>query len=241
MNALRSRVIESIFEEAVLLVPTQSQSVPRFDEQSSEDDNNAIEYLSTLKNFIFESSSKGAIASRQAVAERCLKILYQLVCLVLEDVKLSQWKFANCAIYTDAVLGTISSVYKGPGYYIHAIDTASGAKGRLLARRRNLVNNPDQEDFVLRMNFLNKLNDLETSLASIKEMMLMSTLWQHCDFRARARKVEPRGPPPLTESDDDDIYASEESLSDTSLELLENNINVRRDKEENKKIVASDE
>ena len=29
MNTLRSRIIESIYEEAVLLVPTQSQSVPR--------------------------------------------------------------------------------------------------------------------------------------------------------------------------------------------------------------------
>ena len=143
----------------------------------------------------------------------------------LDDVKMSRSKFNNCLIYTGDVIKLLSSMSKEKSHYIPVVEGVSRARGRLMARRRNLGNNQDQTDFVLRMNFMNTLHDLETSLASLKEMMLMSTLWQHCDLRARlrdSRGAEARLTSVPNLSDDTiSLTESEESLSDTSLDLLE--------------------
>ena len=214
------RLTESIYEEAILLIP--DQSVPKLETGSSDDDDKAFRYLMRMKTFILESSSKSGIWARQTVKGKCLTLLYQMVCLVLDDVKMSCSKFNNCLIYTTDVIKILSLMNKDQSHYIYVIESVSRARGRLLARRRNLGNNQDQKDFVLRMNFMNTLHDLETSLASLKEMMLMSTLWQHCDFRARYRGAEARlsSAPGL---DEESVTESEESLSDTSLDLLDNN------------------
>ena len=222
MTAMR-KLVESIYEEATLLIP--NQSLPKLDEDSSEDEADAVRFLMRMKTSIYESSSKSALTARQTVKGRCVTLLYQTVCLVLDDVKMSRSKFNNCLIYTGDVIKLLSSMSKEKSHYIPVVEGVSRARGRLMARRRNLGNNQDQTDFVLRMNFMNTLHDLETSLASLKEMMLMSTLWQHCDLRARlrdSRGAEARLTSVPNLSDDTiSLTESEESLSDTSLDLLE--------------------
>ena len=223
MSAIATRKLaESIYEEAIHLIP--NPGVPKPDKESTKDDESAARYLTTMKNFIIESSSKSVLSARQTFKGRCLTVLYQLICLVLDDVKISSSKFNNCLIYTRDVINILSSMNLDQSYCIEAIESVSRARGRLLARRRNLCNNQDQKDFVMRMNFLNTLNDLETSLVSLKEMMLMSTLWQHCDFRARyserGAEVRLASVPGL---DEVSLTESEESISDTSLDLLDNN------------------
>ena len=214
MTATR-KLAESIYEEAILLFP--NHSVPRPEEGSAEDDENAVRYLTRMKNFICASSAKSALLARQTTRGICSTMLYQLVCLVLDDVKMSNLKFNNCRIYTSDVLAIISLMNKPQGHYIQMFESMSRAKGRLLARKRNLSNNPEQSDFVLRMNFQNTLNDIETSLASLKEIMLMTTLRQHCDTNtAKFRDTVPS-------LDEVSITESEESLSDTSLDLIDNN------------------
>ena len=220
------KLVESIYEEASLLIP--NQGLPKLDEESTEDDENAVRFLMRMKTSIYESSSKSALTARQTVKGRCLTLLYQMVCLVFDDVKMSCLKFNNCFVYTGDVIKLISSMNTDKSHYIPIVEGVSRARGRLMARRRNLGNNPEQTDFVLRMNFMNSLHDLETSLASLKEMMLMSTLWQHCDLRARlrdSRGAEARLTSEVPNLSDDTISltGSEESLSDTSLDLLDNN------------------
>ena len=223
MTASR-KLVESIYEEAILLIP--NQSLPKLDKDSTEDEADAVRFLMRMKTSIYESSSKSALTARQTVKGRCVTLLYQTVCLVL-DVKMSRSKFNNCLVYTGDVIKLLSSMSKEKSHYIPVVEGVSRARGRLLARRRNLGNNQDQTDFVLRMNFMNTLHDLETSLASLKEMMLMSTLWQHCDLRARLR--DSRGAEarltsvPNLYDDTISLAESEESLSDTSLDLLDNN------------------
>ena len=107
---------------------------------------------------------------------------------------------------------------KPQGHYIQMFESMSRAKGRLLARKRNISNNPDQSNVVLRMNFKNTLNDIETSLASLKEIMLMKSLRQHCGFPNTANFRDTGA-----SLDEVSITESEESLSDTSLDLIDNN------------------
>ena len=231
MTATR-KLVESIYEEAILLIP--NQSLPKLDKDSTEDEADAVRFLMRMKTSIYESSSKSALTARQTVKGRCVTLLYQTVCLVLDDVKMSRSKFNNCLVYTGDVIKLLSSMSKEKSHYIPVVESVSRARGRLLARRRNLGNNRDQTDFVLRMNFMNTLHDLETSLASLKEMMLMSTLWQHCDLRARLR--DSRGAEasltsvPNLSDDTISLTESEESLSDTSLDLLDNNNASDKDK-----------
>ena len=226
------KLVEAIYEEAFLLLP--NQSLPKLDKDSTEDEADAVIFLTRMKTSVYESSSKSALTARQTVKGRCLTLLYQTVCLVLDDAKMSRSKFNNCLVYTGDVLKLLSSMSKEKSHYIPVVEAVSRARGRLLARRRNLGNNRDQTDFVLRMNFMNTLHDLETSLASLKEMMLMSTLWQHCDLRARlrdSRGAEARLTSVPNLSDDTiSLTESEESLSDTSLDLLDNNNASDKDK-----------
>jgi len=215
MSATR-KLAESIYEEAILLFP--NHSVPSPEEESAADDENAVRYLTRMKNFFCASSSRSALLARQTTRGICSTMLYQLVSLVLDDVKMSNLKFNNCRIYTSDVLAIISLMNKPQGHYIQMFESMSRAKGRLLARKRNISNNPDQSDVVLRMNFKNTLNDIETSLASLKEIMLMTTLRQHCDFPNTAKFRDP-----VPSLDEVSITESEESLSDTSLDLIDNN------------------
>ena len=211
MTATR-KLVESIYEEAILLFP--NHCVPRPEEEGaeavlvstkSEDDEIAVRYLTEMKNFFRANSSKSALFSRQTIQGTCSTVLYQLVCLVLDDVKMSSMKFNNCFIYTSEVLAVISLMIKPPCHYIESFEGMSKAKGRLLARKRNIANNPDQGDSVLRMNFKNTLNDIETSLASLKEMMLMATIRQRCELPKTAKF---RGSVPSL----DEVSITEESI-----------------------------
>ena len=68
-----------------------------------------------------------------------------------------------------------------------AVDSVSRARARLAARKRNIRNNLEQEDFVNKMNFLNLWSDLDDALLSLKELLMMVTIWQQCERPGRVR------------------------------------------------------
>ena len=88
-------------------------------------------------------------------------------------------------VYAEDVVKTVTSVAMKSRSMFTAVDSVSRARARLAARKRNIRNNLEQEDFVNKMNFLNLWSDLDDALLSLKELLMMVTIWQQCERPGR--------------------------------------------------------
>ena len=188
-----------------------SINVPNLTTESASEggDESLLSYLASLKTELFTYVST-AKCSANSVPSKVVPVLHQLVCLLLEDFKFSKDSFVNCLIYLEDILTTIDLIIRESKPYPLAVDMVARCKYKLSARKRNIQNNVEDVDYVLKMNFLNRFVDLDSGLTALKELMMMKTIWQHYNMRSRVRGGEPH----LVEYLIPDFGDSELSLSD---------------------------
>ena len=167
-----------------------------------------VNYLTSLKNDLFKQISTEKY-SVNSVPSKVVLVIYHLICLLLEDFKFSKRSFVNGLIYLEDILTTIDHIIRETKPYPLAVDMVARCKYKLAARKRNLQNNVEEEDFELKMNFLNRFVDLDTGLTALKELLMMKTIWQHYHMRSRGG-----GEPQLVEYLIPDFSDSELSHSD---------------------------
>ena len=180
-----SRMVLSMADHVKTLV--KDINLPKFEDNRKCDEKYLSEYLARVAALLFIHLPP-ASSSRQSLSEKCVLLVYQLLRLLETDFRISEDSFRNSLLYPEHVLSTVTAVAKGSRYFHQAVESVIRAKARLAARRRNIPNKTEDADFVLEMNFTNRFLDLDSSLSSLKEMMMMATIWQHCDMRARVRE-----------------------------------------------------
>ena len=185
-NSNISRMILTMADHVKTLV--QEINLPKFEDNRKCDEKYLSEYLAKVASQLFTHLPPAA-SSRQSLSEKCVLVVYQLLRLLETDFRISEDSFRNSLLYPEHVLSAVTAVAKGSRYFHQAVESVIRAKARLAARRRNIPNRTEDADFVLEMNFMNRFLDVDSSLSSLKEMMMMATIWQHCDMRARAREA----------------------------------------------------
>ena len=192
----RNGKLDMKFQNLVSSIPkhlllVSSINVPNFtsDSGNGEDvqNSNLESYLSSVKSDLAKHVPSDKY-STNSLPNKVVPVMYQLICLLLEDFKLSKGNFANGLIYLEDIIGTIEHIIKESKPYHQVVDMVARCKYKLAARKRNLQNNVEEEDYELKMNFLNRSVDLDMGLTALKELLMMKTIWQHYNMRSRLRE-----------------------------------------------------
>jgi len=143
-----------------------------------------VELLAELREHLRPGLDRSG--TRQAQVQLALRLLFLTASLGLEDAEISgSWH--NYLTYLDPVLVAINHLVIACGagkavppseeVLFTALDFTSLAREALRARRRNVNNNP--ADMVARLNFLNRLDQLERGLLAGKDWLMMTLVRYH--------------------------------------------------------------
>ena len=180
INTSMVKVLRDFSDNCRLFVPDINLSADDLDNITDYDAENIKEDLEVFREKL---KMRFQVSSRNTLTHKCIRILYQLSCLLLEDYQFSGQRFVNSVVYAEDVLRSVSQVARKSKNMFFTVDCVSRGRSRLAARKRNMRNNLDSSDFVDKMNFLNKWHDLDDSMMSLKELLMMVTIWQQYDKR----------------------------------------------------------
>jgi len=166
----------------------------------------------------------------------CVSILYQLTSLVLDDWSLAG-NFLNTLVYIKPVLYAVNMIT--PAHedenLLDAMDHATRARSLLKFRKRNLKNNSEDVDSVVKINFLNRLDQLDRDLMILRDLTIMeisradSITERMTMLRRQMSRLH------ITMTDMADTSFSSCSSLNTSEELGENNNVQKRNGEKEKR------
>ena len=162
-----------------------------------------VELLTELR----EHLKTGLDRSGTRQAQLASRLLFLTTSLGLEDAEISgSWH--NFLTYLDPVLVAINHLVIAGGadkavppseeVLFTALDFTSLARETLRARRRNVNNNP--ADMVARLNFLNRLDQLERGLLAAKDWLMMTLVRNHHGTREELMLLGLTGHPTFSRS-----------------------------------------
>ena len=125
---------------------------------------------------------------KHTLSHCAVSILYQVVSLVLEDINLAR-SLSNIKVYLKPVVLAVTTVTpaKQKDNMVDGLDHANRARSSLKFRKRNLNNNPETEDRLAQLNFLNRLDQLDRELQILRDLVLIE-MTQSSSMRDRMRK-----------------------------------------------------
>jgi len=145
-------------------------------------------------------------------------VLHHLTSLIGEDFALTG-HYGNCLRYLDMSIASLQCLPSGSLY--RCVEYMAKARDTIRHRKRNINNNVIDLDEILKMNFLNRVDQLDQAMVALREMLLISIIRQHRTIRQRHKAgnsingaLYASGCPPLalcnssvdTSSESDDDY-----------------------------------
>jgi len=149
----------------------------KLQEEDDNEETNILAYVSYVEGLMNNLYKTGIISvSSQNINSLCGWVAFKLLSFFLEDVKLSDNKLSNGLIYFEPICDTLVFISKRAKEYVTIASMLTQCNAKLAIRKRNIRNNFANEDFVQKMNFLNKHNELEFCLKSLKELVILKTI-----------------------------------------------------------------
>jgi len=139
--------------------------------------------LSLLKTR-FSSSLRGS--PRNSLAYCGASVLYQITSLLLDDHALTG-HYGNGLAYLDITLASLQCLSTTDSLYL-CVEYLSKARNSLKQRIRNLNNKQLDTDRIKRLNFLNRVEQLDQAMVALREVLLISIMRQHS--RARGMQLD---------------------------------------------------
>eukprot|EP00092_Neocalanus_flemingeri_P019124 GFUD01020715.1.p1 GENE.GFUD01020715.1~~GFUD01020715.1.p1 ORF type:complete len:265 (+),score=107.31 GFUD01020715.1:51-845(+) len=129
--------------------------------------------LSLLKT---QFSSSLPTLPRHSLSHCSVSVLYQLTALLMDDHSLTG-HYGNCLSYLDLTLSSLQCLPRGSLYL--CVEFLSKARDSLKHRKRNINNRLLDTEELMRLNFLNRMEQLDQAMVVLREVLLVSIVRQH--------------------------------------------------------------
>jgi len=146
--------------------------------------------LSTIPTslIIFKTQvySSFSITPHHTLAYCSMSVLHHLTSLLLDDYSLTG-HYGNCLTYLDLTLTSLQCLPSGSLY--RCAEYMAKARDSVRHRKRNINNRITDSDEIMRMNFLNRVEQLDQAMVAMREVLLISIIRQHTINRVAAPAV----------------------------------------------------
>ena len=127
--------------------------------------------LSLLKS---QFSSSLPSLSHYSLTYCGVSVLYQITSLLIEDHALTG-HYSNCFSYLDHTLASLQCLPTTGSLYLF-VDRLSEARDSLKHRIMNINNKQLDTDHIKRLNFLNRVEQLDQAMVALREVLLVSIM-----------------------------------------------------------------
>ena len=107
-------------------------------------------------------------------------VLHNLTSLIGEDFAITG-HYGNCLRYLDLSIASLQCLPSGSMY--RCVEYMAKARDSVRHRKRNINNKVIELDEIKRMNFLNRVDQLDQAMVALREMLLITIVRQHRSTR----------------------------------------------------------
>ena len=136
--------------------------------------------LSMFKTQVYSSLST---TPHHTLSYCSMSVLHHLTSLLLDDHSLTG-HYGNCLTYLDPTLSSLQCLPSGSLY--RCAEFMAKARDSVRHRKRNINNRITDSDEIKRMNFLNRVEQLDQAMVAMREVLLISIIRQHTINRVAA-------------------------------------------------------
>jgi hypothetical protein len=112
-----------------------------------------------------------------------MSVLHHLTSLLLDDHSLTG-HYGNCLTYLEPTLSSLQCLPSGSLY--RCAEFMAKARSSARHMKRNINNRISDSDELKRMNFLNRVEQLDQAIVAMREVLLISIIRQHTINRVAA-------------------------------------------------------
>jgi len=164
---------QQVLDRLPLLLACGENLIPAMSPVSLTQDSDLASSLAMFKTRVLTSM---ASIPKHSLIYCSVSVLHHVTSLLGEDYDITG-HYGNCFSYLDLSITSLQCLPRGSMY--RCVEYMAKARDSVRHRKRNMNNNVLDLDLIKRMNFLNRVDQLDQAMVALREMLLITIVRQH--------------------------------------------------------------